>query len=154
MTASVWFNSALTSFIGLTLACSSPAGPGDAPGIFVLTQVQQDPLPTVLSENEYFAVRVFSDTIRLREDGTGSISGVRESVPLQGGSSAGPIHIANGLHYRVVDGRIEIEFDCPPLATCIAGPHLIADRQGDHLVATWGPHMSGRSPLSYQKVTR
>ena len=36
-----------------------------------------------MSQNEFFVIRVLADTIRLRGDGTGKFSGVRESVPLQ-----------------------------------------------------------------------
>src|SRR4051812_19028341 len=118
MTASVWFHSTLVSLIGVTLACSDSAGPGDTPGIFALSQVQQDPLPAVLAENPYFVIRVFSDTIRLGQNGTGRISGVRESVPLQGGTGEGPVHIETALHYRVIGHRIEMDFDCPPNADC------------------------------------
>src|SRR4051794_20329660 len=120
MTASVWFHSTLVSLIAVTLACSDSAGPGDTAGIFVLARVQQDPLPTVLDENPYFVIRVFSDTIRLGENGIGRISGMRESVP-QGGTSEGPVHIETALHYRVTGSRIEMDFDCPPDADCIAG---------------------------------
>jgi len=154
MTASVWFRSTIPSLLGLTLGCTDSAGPGDTSGIFVLTQVQQDPLPAVLAENPYFVIRVFSDTIRLGENGTGRISGVRESVPLQGGTGEGPVHLRTALHYRMSGSQIEMDFDCPANADCIPGPHLIGNRSGDQLVATWGPHMSGRSPLSYQKVVR
>jgi len=63
----------------LTLACDESLGPGDAAGTYVLRQVEQDPLPTTLSANEFFAVRVISDTIRMRSDGTGTISGAARS---------------------------------------------------------------------------
>jgi len=152
MITSVWLHSALASSIVLTLACSESSGPVEEPSTFILRQVQQDPLPTVLAQTETFVIRVMSDTIRLAEDGTGSNGGVRESVPLQGGSGEGPVHIANDLHYRLTGNRIEIDFDCPPGADCIPPPHLIADRQGNQLVVTWGPYLSGRSPLIYEKT--
>jgi hypothetical protein len=152
MTASVWLNSALASLISVTLACSDSTGPGPSPEVFVLRQVQQDLLPTVMSQNEFFVIRVLSDTIRLRGDGTGNFSGVRESVPSQGGSGEGPVHIGSDLHYRVIGTRVEIDFDCPDMAICVPPPHLIANSVGDQLTASWGPHMSGRSPLVYEKV--
>ena len=142
----------LACLLAITLACGDSIGPEDAAGTFVLRQVQQDLLPTVMSQNEFFVIRVLADTIRLRADGTGNFSGVRESVSLQGGSGEGPVHVASDLHYRVMGNRVEIDFDCPDLAICVPPPHLIANGVGDHLTASWGPHMSGRSPLIYEKV--
>lgn len=152
MTTSVWLYSVLALSIALASGCSDSSGPVPASETFVLRQVEQDPLPTVMAQNEFFVIRVLSDTIRLAQDGTGTISGVRESVPLQGGTGDGPVHIETTLHYRVLGDQIQMDFDCPDLATCIAGPHLIANRSGTSLTATWGPHMSGRSPLIYAEV--
>jgi hypothetical protein len=57
------------------------------------------------------------------------------------------------LHYRQANNRIEFEFDCPNMASCIPGAHLLADLLGNTLAATWGPGMSGRSPLVYEQVS-
>jgi hypothetical protein len=73
-------------------------------------------------------------------------------VPVQGGTGDGPVHIETALHYRVLGTQIQMDFDCPDVATCIAGPHLIANRLGTNLTATWGPMMLGRSPLIYAEV--
>jgi hypothetical protein len=109
-------------------------------------------VPTVMAQNEFVVIWVLSDTIHLAPDGTGTISGVREFVPLQGGTGDGPVHIETPLHYRVFGNQIQMDFDCPDLANCIAGPHLIADRLGARLTARWGPNLSGRSPLIYAEV--
>jgi hypothetical protein len=152
MTGSRWRYSTLVLSLALTLACNDSSGPVPATGTFVLRQVQQDLLPTVMAQSEFFVIRVLSDTIRLAEDGTGTISGVRESVPVQGGTGDGPVHIETPLHYHILGTQILMDFDCPDMATCIAGPHLIANRVGTNLTATWGPMMIGRSPLIYAEV--
>ena len=104
-------------------------------------------------ENGLFATRVISDTIRLRSDGTGTISGVRESMPLPPGVPGdGPVHIASNIRFKAVGDQVEIEYECPDLALCIPPPHLIASLRPDGLTAGWGPKMSGRSPLVYEQV--
>ena len=137
----------------LTLACNESLGPRNAAGTYVLRQVEQDPLPTTLSANEFFAVRVISDTIRMRSDGTGTISGVREAVPLQPGVPGdGPVYITSNIRFKAVGDQLEIEYECPDLALCVPPPHLIAQVLQDGLTARWGPSMSGRSPLVYEQV--
>ena len=136
----------------LTLACDESLGPGDAAGTYVLRQVEQDPLPTTLSANEFFAVRVISDTIRMRSDGTGTISGVREAMPLQPGVPGdGAVYITSNIRFKAVGDQLEIEYECPDLALCVPPPHLIAQVLRDGLTARWGPSMSGRSPLVYEQ---
>jgi hypothetical protein len=152
MTASRWLYSAAASLIGLSLGCSQSTAPVDSAAVFVLRRVQAEAVPTVMTQTQFVIVRVISDTIRLARDGTGTISGVREVIPLQNGSSDGPEHVAINFHYRRTNNHLEFEFDCPDMATCVPGPHLVADVLGNNLSATWGPSMVGRSPLLYEKV--
>jgi hypothetical protein len=157
MFASVSFRTSLAILVALTIACGESAGPEVAPGVvpgtFVLRRVAGDPLPTVLYNNEIFATLVVSDTIRLRPDGTGTISGVREAVPLQPGLVGdGPVHILTNFHFRRVGGQVEITYDCPPGALCIKPPHLIARPQPGGLTVRWGHADSGRSPMIYEEV--
>lgn len=75
---------------------------GVTPAIYVLRQVEQDPLPTLLVNNDIYATYVLSDTIRLRANGTGTISGVEESVPLlEGLPTEGPVHITIDFRYTI-----------------------------------------------------
>jgi hypothetical protein len=151
MTGSRWLYSAAASL--MSLGCShSITGPVDPTAVFILRRIQQQALPTVMTQTEFVVVRVISDTIRLARDGTGTISGVREVIPLQNGAGNGPEHVVINFHYQQTNNRIEIEFDCPDMATCVPGPHLIANSAGNQLTATWGASMVGRSPLIYEKV--
>jgi hypothetical protein len=137
----------------LTLACQESLGPTDAPGTYVLRRVERDPLPTVLYDNEIYAVRVIADTIRLRPDGTGIISGVYEAVPLHEGLPAeGPVYSTTSIRYRAVRDQLEIEYVCPDLANCLPPPHLIARRLPSGLTVRWGPSLFGRSPLLYVSI--
>jgi hypothetical protein len=139
--------------VGLTLSCGDSAGPGDAAGLYVLRQVEQDPLPTVLYQNEFFITRVLSDTIRLVGDGRGIIRGVREAVPVQpGGDGQELFPIVTNLRFRLAGSQIEIDFECPPWADCIPPPHLVGQLRPDGLTLRWGPSLSGRSPLIYAQV--
>jgi hypothetical protein len=143
----------LAILVALTIACGDSAGPEAAIGTYVLRRVDGDLLPTVLYDNGIFATRVISDTIRLRPDGTGTISGVRETVPLQPGLPGdGPLHILTNFHFVTVAGRLEITYDCPPGALCIRPPHLIALPQPGGLTVRWGHAGSGRAPMIYQEV--
>ena len=156
MSASISFQTNLTILVALSVACGESAGPvapDVVPGTFVLRLVDGDPLPTVLYSNGIFATRVISDTIRLQQDGTGTIAGVRETVSLQPGvPGEGPVHIQTNFHFVRVDGRLEITYDCPPGALCIRPPHLIALPQLGGLTVQWGHRDSGRSPMIYQQV--
>jgi hypothetical protein len=144
---------ALAILITLMLGCGESVGPDDAPGSYVLRRVDGDPLPAVLYDNEIYAVRVISDTIRLRADGTGTISGIRDALPLHEGLPAeGPVHASTNIRFKALVKRIEIEYECPPNANCLPPPHLIAHLRSDGLTARWGPGMLGRSPLFYSQV--
>jgi hypothetical protein len=145
-----WSARALILCVGV-FACNNSTGPVGT-STYVLREVDGDPLPTVLLATELVEVRVLSDTLRLRSDGRGSISGVRETIPLTPDTPAeGPQPITIPFHYQTNGNRIEIAFDCPDLALCIPPPHLIADPDGG-LVVHWAPSLRGREPLIYAPV--
>ena len=122
----------------LALGCSDSLAPEDVAGLYVLERIGSDPLPAVLSENDYGVVRVTSGAIRLRSDGSGTVSGVQESIPWHDVQSAsGPIWSENPIRFRTVGDRIEIEFLCPAYASCIPAPHMVARRTTDGLRASW-----------------
>jgi hypothetical protein len=135
----------------VALGCGRSTEPISVPPTtYVLRQVAGDPLPAVLLTTELVEVRVFSDSIRLNPDGTGTISGVRQATVLTPGTPAeAPAPITIPIHYRNQVDRIEIDFDCPPNANCVPPPHLIATVEADGLRAYWAPGMTGRQPLEY-----
>ena len=141
--------------VTLTSACGSSTGPSETPGVYVLRQVADNPLPAILTENENYTTYVLADTLRLHGNGTGSVSEVLESVPVGSDLPApGPMHIKTDFTYTTTaNGDLEITFLCPPMALCIAPPHLIARLIPKGLNARWGPHMVGRAPLLYTLIS-
>jgi hypothetical protein len=121
------------------LGCGDPLSPADVSGTYVLQRVADRPLPTELFRNADVVVRVFADTIRLRADGTASIASVTEVESIFDGSIFPSSPEEEGrFYFRVVGGRIEITYICPPNASCVDGPQLFARRDGDGLlVETW-----------------
>lgn len=149
----VSFRTALATLAVLTLGCEGSHGPSNTPRTYVLREVQGDPLPTVLYTNEYVAVHVISDTIRLRADGTGTISGVRSSEPLQPLILPQPPTWGTAdIRFRRGIDRIEIDYVCPPNANCAPPPHLIAVEGNNRLQVTWAPSLIGRLPMIYVAV--
>src|SRR5687768_4531751 len=60
--------------------CLSALGPENVSGTYVLVRVGGDTVPAVVFVDELFTVRVISQSIVLRADGTGTISGVEQVV--------------------------------------------------------------------------
>jgi len=117
------------------LGCGDPLSPADVTGTYVLQRVADRPLPTELFRNDDVIVRVFADTIRLRADGSASIASVTESESMFDGSILQSSPAEEGrFYFRVVGGRVEITYICPPNASCVDGPHLLARRDGDGLL--------------------
>jgi len=137
----------------LASACGDSLAPGTLGQAYTLVEVANDPLPTELHTTDDGTIRVISQSIRFGPKGSGSFSETSELVPLDPHRPRpGPVQVDFGIQWVEVEGRVEIEFDCPANANCLAGPHLIARVDGHALRATWGPHMSGRSPLRYEEV--
>jgi hypothetical protein len=155
MNASVCFTPTSAILIALALACNGDLGPGTlSSDTYVLQEVDGDPVPAVLYSNEFVEFYVVSDTIRLRPDGTGTISGVRSAMPLQPGIPGGqdPTWGTADIRFRRVLRGIEIDYVCPANADCVAPPHLFAVERGDRLEVSWAPSLLGRSPMIYREV--
>jgi hypothetical protein len=154
MNASVRLPPPLPVLLALALACSGDLGPGTiSSDTLVLQEVDGDPLPTVLASNEDYEIHVLSDTLRLRADGTGTISGVLSAEPLRPGLPAQePTWGTADIRYRRLLRGMEIDYVCPPNASCVAPPHLIAVERGDRLEVAWAPSLNGRSPMIYTAV--
>lgn len=132
------------------LACGAPLAPGDIVGTYALHNVAGDALPTVLYRNEFQSVS--SPTLRFTLDGRGSIHTFRENEPRAGD---GPTHRDSwetAFSYRVIEDRIEVAFDCPPLANCVEPPHLVLRETRSGLRADFA--LGARLPLFYRQVER
>jgi hypothetical protein len=140
-----------TLLVLLTLSCSDSLEPGTLGQSYRLDRVAGEALPTVLYTNELGTFHIISQFIHFGPKGTGSLSETAQMVP-HTGEPREPQESTSGIQWAEVDGRIEIEFDCPANADCLAGPHLIARIDGHALRATWGPRINGRSPLLYVEV--
>ena len=150
MAPSVPLTASAALVVALLLGCDSTGPRPTGGGLYVLQRVAGAPLPTVLQTTDQVDIRVLSDTLLLRSDGTGVISGVREIVPREpGGPAEGPRSIVTTFHSETGGGQIAITFDCPPNALCIQGPHMLARTADGGLTARWGPSMSGQDPLEY-----
>ena len=134
----------------LALACGEALGPGDIAGTYALQRVAGDPLPAVLYTTQTVVVRVFADTLRFTADRRGISTTVRESEPVTGGPATEPRRGETGFSFRVADGRIEVAFDCPINANCVAPPHLVLKRTDAGLRADFA--LVARTPLLYARV--
>ena len=45
---------------------------------------------------------------------------------MTGGLATGPLRSETAFGFRVGEGHIEIAFECPPGADCVAPPHIVA----------------------------
>jgi len=111
----------------ITLGCTDSLAPEDVAGLYVLERIGSEPLPAVMWENELNTVLVTSGTIRLRPDGSGTVSGTEESIPRQDGLPAtNTSRLDVPIRFRTDGVRIEIEFLCPANANCSPPPHIVA----------------------------
>jgi hypothetical protein len=136
----------------LLLACDDPLGPRDVAGTYALERIGDATLPAVSVANEAVLVRTLADTLRLERDGRGSAVLVTESLVTATGAREGPSRAVLPFDYRVVAGRIEIGFDCPPTAFCSAPPHLVAVPIAGGLRADFAG--GRRVPMVYAAVGR
>ena len=117
----------MTLFVaGLSLACGEPLSPRDVAGAYALQRVAGNSLPTIQYANGYVVVRVFAETLSFTPNGRGADIAVQQNETVTGGLVTGPDRIETAFGFRVVQGRIEIAFDCPPGADCVAPPHIVA----------------------------
>jgi len=136
----------------LAVACGEPLSPRAVAGTYALQRVAGDALPALLYANGSVNVRVFADTLQFLPDGHGTLITVRESDPVSGGPSSGPLRSESAFGFRITAGRIEVGFECPPHVGCVAvaGPQLVLRRIGDGLEAVFA--QGARIPLTYTRV--
>ena len=137
----------------LTCACGDSLAPGTLGQAYRLDTVANEPLPTALHVTPSGTIRVISHVIRFGPKGSGSLAETNEFVPLDPDAPREePVQYDIGIQWVEVDGLVEIEFDCRANAGCAAGPHLIARIDEHALSATWGPELTGRTPLHYVEI--
>ena len=107
-------------------ACGDPLGPSDVAGRYVLQYRDGKPLPVLLHAGGTVDVFLNAETLLLRVDGTGVITVTLENRRVGGETDVAQHerHVA----YRIVNGRIEIDFMCGPLELCTPPPHLVLQR--------------------------
>lgn len=94
---------------------------------FVLQSVADQSLPAVVVIGDYTSLEVVADTLRFRNDGTGTEIFVRR--PTYPDQPPGPDErIEHVFTYAVSQGTIDIAFTCPDFAagsanSCLAPPH-------------------------------
>ena len=141
----------VTLFVaGLSLACGEPLSPRDVAGTYALQRVAGNSLPTIQYANGDVVVRVFAETLSFTPDGRGEDVTVRQSETVTGGLVTGPERRETAFGFRVVQGRIEIAFDCPPAADCVAPPHIVARPTPNGLEVQYAP--GARVPLIYARL--
>ena len=116
------------------VGCSEPTAPSDFAGTFVIAESR---LPVHLFTNEFGAVFAIADTIRFSVDGQGSVAGTEYVVPTNPGTRSDTTTSRGPFSFRVVNGKAEVTFPCPPNANCLPGPHMIATRTAEGLHITY-----------------
>ncbi len=112
---------------GLATACEGPTRPLEVSGTYVLRQIAGEPLPAIIARDSGSALLLLADTLRLEAGGRGLVARSTMLVSIHAPAD-GPFRAESPLVYRVSGSRIEITYVCPPNASCVAGPHLIARR--------------------------
>jgi len=129
------------------LACSEATGP-DIAETYVLRSVAGDPLPAVFRDGDFATLHMLADTLFLAADGTGYEVQLSEMVDKASGSRNRFTSVIN-LDYTVVDGRIEIAYECADMGSCIAPPHLAGPVTITGIVFDVS---LGRAPLSFERL--
>ena len=114
--------------------------------IYVLQTIDGEALPTTYLPNSSVTILAYADTLALHADGTGE----RRTV-----------HQGDGPDDRVTDEimfhctgtlpNVLITFDCPDLALCIQGPHLLGTLSLDGRLTITASTVN-RGPLVYRAL--
>jgi len=129
------------------LACSEATAP-DIAETYVLRSVAGDPLPAVFRDGDFATLHILADTLFLAADGTGYEVQLSEIVDKASGSRSRFTSVIN-LDYAVVEGQIEISYECSDGGSCIAPPHLAGAVTITGIVFDLS---LGRVPLSFERL--
>jgi hypothetical protein len=114
----------------VALSCTSSTEPQHIGASFALVRIAGDALPTYAYITPGFPSKVLGDTLRFHPDGTGASVSVERTEPPAPNAPQTFRHEST-FHYRIAGGRVEIGFDCPPLASCVAPPHMLGSLTSD-----------------------
>src|SRR4051812_1300422 len=134
----------------LATSCRDITAPLDYDSNYTLTSIAGDPLPARSFENDYMRMTSIAETLRFRPDGTGNRVSVERVEYVAGGTAPEELHFEAPFHYSVVDGRVQIGFDCPPNALCAAPPHMLGRLTSDGIRFDYV--LGARVPQQYLKV--
>lgn len=132
------------------LACVDTLSPAGVAGVYALRNVLGESLPAVSSASSEVTVRVFADTLRLRANGSGRAISVIDIETHVDGIRSGITRNEGTLRYRTTGGRIEVTFDCPINASCVALPRLVLRPTGLGLRAEYA--IGARVPRLYARI--
>ena len=107
-------------------------------------------MPAHLYANEHVSIRVLTETIHFDANGRGSLETAREVQNFAGG----PAESITGdwaFGYKIVDQHIEVAFDCPDNALCVAPPHIVLRPTSDGLRAIAA--LGARTPLTFSRLS-
>ena len=107
--------------LGLLAGCQfNPFGGGNSLREYDLVSIADDPLPApFVVQGAQVLVTVISSRIRLRTDHRGE-----EVVQQLVSGQSSPNETTTEFGFTIEGNTIRITYDCPSLASCIAGPHL------------------------------
>lgn len=111
---------------------------------YALQSVAGVPLPAPYAQNPDYNGLLVADSIAFREDGTG----LRHAV-YQEENSTNRYDANDDFNWTRQGNTISITMVCPPMALCIAGPHLIGTLDEASLTIT--DSKVTRQPLVYHR---
>ncbi len=112
---------AILTLLGLLASCQfNPFCGNQSIGDYDLVSIAGDPLPApFVVQGARVLVTVVSSRIRLRSNHRGE-----EVVRQLAQGQTSPVEVTNQFGFTIEGNPIQITYDCPDLASCIAGPHL------------------------------
>jgi hypothetical protein len=141
---------ALISAVAVLSAAGCDVNPFDGPEAvaeYELVSIDGAPLPAVavVNENNEPQVVVVSSRLVLYPDRRGKEHGLQR-FPQNDGTTT--VDVSSEFGYQIDGNEIRITYDCPDLASCIAGPHLVGRLSHEGIVVEVA---LGRTPRVYRR---